>query len=419
LKTEVRKMVKSFTRESSKETILILVSNKKTLPPLGDHHGIVDLIDHPIRLLLDQENIKVISFWDNRLKNLIYDPSIYYHADSRYKNVFSFIPYRVRKKIFRVANPEICSRYFHALQIAKKIRPTFIITHVDLKLALLAAKFLPHSKHVYYYHGSILHNNINFQQWNELETRFDGIVFITKSVVEGLKAKFGQCNIPYRVILNAIDLEWAHPEKRNALREVARRQWRIRPEEILIIYAGRLQPTKGLMPLVKGFLNAYQKNPKLRLVIAGDPARETYGNFQLVDELKKLSSHLPDYVVQYPGWLDRENLQFLYSAADISVLLSMPEEGEANSLFLMESMGFGIPCIATRVGGNPEVIEDTGILIDPLNAEQELSRALEVLSSSSIREQFGQKAAERAHSFFSYQRVADELLDFINSLRLT
>jgi len=413
-------MVKSFTRESSKETILILVgSYKKTLPPLGDHHGIVDLIYYPVRLLLNRGNVKVISFWDNRLRNLIYDPSIYYHTDSRYKNVFSFIPYRVRKKIFRVANPEECAYYFHALQIAKKIRPAFIITHVDWKLALLAARILPQSKHIYYYHGSVLYNKIGFQQWNELETRLDGIVFITKSVVEGLKAKYGQCNIPYRVILNAIDLEWAHPEKRNALREAARRQWRIRPEEILIIYAGRLQPAKGLMPLVKGFLNAYQQNPQLRLVIAGDPARETYGNFQFVDELKKLSSHLPDYVVQYPGWLDRENLQFLYSAADISVLLSMPEEGEANSLFLMESMGFGIPCIATRVGGNPEVIEDTGILIDPLNAEQELSRALEVLSSSSIREQFGQKAAERAHSFFSYQRVADELLEFINSLRLT
>ncbi len=62
-----------------------------------------------------------------------------------------------------------------------------------------------------------------------------------------------------------------------------------------------------------------------------------------------------------------------------------------------------------------EVIDDIGILVDPLNAEQELAKALEALSNPLVREQLGKKAAQRAHALFSYQRVADELLEFINT----
>ncbi len=88
------------------------------------------------------------------------------------------------------------------------------------------------------------------------------------------------------------------------------------------------------------------------------------------------------------------------SGFDIIVL---PSVRESFSNAILEAMAAGIPVIATRSGGNPELIEHrkTGLLIPPMRPEA-LSRAILLLiKDPKLIERMGQAARKRAHTSFS------------------
>lgn len=82
----------------------------------------------------------------------------------------------------------------------------------------------------------------------------------------------------------------------------------------------------------------------------------------------------------------------------------------------MESMANGLAYVATEVGGNREVLAETGVL---LPSEEVLSRLPSVLitlaSDREYRFRLGQAALQLARGYFTYERVAKELREFIMS----
>ena len=95
----------------------------------------------------------------------------------------------------------------------------------------------------------------------------------------------------------------------------------------------------------------------------------------------------------------------LYQAADLLVLPSR-SEGFANTL--IEAMGCGLPVVATRVGGNPEIVEDgtTGILVAPGDAGALAAAIRELLAEPERRRRLGARA--RARVIERYQLAAVE-----------
>ena len=80
---------------------------------------------------------------------------------------------------------------------------------------------------------------------------------------------------------------------------------------------------------------------------------------------------------------DSPELLALYRKANIFVL---PTLGDCSSLVVVEAMGMGLPVIATRVGGIPELVihGETGLLIPP-NSPESLSEALRELGNNPVR----------------------------------
>lgn len=129
-----------------------------------------------------------------------------------------------------------------------------------------------------------------------------------------------------------------------------------------VVTAGRLVPWKH----VDGVIDAVGRVPDLRLVVAGDgPERAA---------LEARAKPLADRVA-FTGQLLHEDLLAVLKAADALVLNS---SYEGLSHLLVEAVLLGVPVIATRAGGNVEVIQEgeNGVLV-PVGDTDALVRALE------------------------------------------
>ena len=114
----------------------------------------------------------------------------------------------------------------------------------------------------------------------------------------------------------------------------------------------------------------------------------------------------------------RQDVQRLLSLLDACVL---PSLSEGLSLALLEAMASGIPVVATRVGGNPELIDHgkTGFLVQPEHARDLAANLLKLLSDSGMMQQFGRQAAERVRQHFSMGQMVDRYRDlYVRSLNV-
>jgi glycosyltransferase involved in cell wall biosynthesis len=146
--------------------------------------------------------------------------------------------------------------------------------------------------------------------------------------------------------------------------------------------------------------------PQLRFVLVGDgplrPALEALAQrLELRDRMIFLG--------------DRRDIPAVLASLDISVLSS---SSESLSNVIMESMAAGIPVVAAKVGGNPELVENgkTGFLFSPGDEEQ-FAAALETLvAQPELRKQFGSCARDRAQAEYTIPRVRDRYQDLYCSL---
>ena len=187
-----------------------------------------------------------------------------------------------------------------------------------------------------------------------------------------------------RTIYNGVDTE------RYALgdRAAARRALRIPPDCTVAGTVGRLDPVKDQVGLIRAFAQVANKGPSV-LVIAGDgPSRRQLealvGELALGDRVRLLG--------------ERDDVPLILRALDIFVLSSI---GEGISNAILEAMATGLPVIATRVGGNSELVRDglTGRLIEPRSPEA-LAEALAAYGDD--------PGLARAHGAAGRERVARE-----------
>lgn len=123
-------------------------------------------------------------------------------------------------------------------------------------------------------------------------------------------------------------------------------------------FLGRFSEEKNLFALVEAVKRLHQEIP-CRLILGGDgPMAEP-----LMDYVK--TEQIP-HVVSFPGWV--EDKEEFFRKIDVFCLCSLRE---AFPMALLEAQAWGIPAVATRVGGIPEIVEDgvSGVLAPSPDAE--------------------------------------------------
>jgi sugar transferase (PEP-CTERM/EpsH1 system associated) len=193
-----------------------------------------------------------------------------------------------------------------------------------------------------------------------------------------------------RTIYNGVDTERFAPGDRAA----ARQALGIPGDWAVAGTIGRLDPVKDQAGLIRAFAQTTNAG-KSALVIAGDgPSR---GHLEAV--IKELG--VGDRV-RLLG--ERDDVPAILHALDVFVL---PSLGEGISNAILEAMATGLPVIATRVGGNGELVRDgiTGRLIEPRRPEV-LAEALTGYLGDPVRARsHGAAGRERAVGEFGLERM--------------
>jgi sugar transferase (PEP-CTERM/EpsH1 system associated) len=167
-------------------------------------------------------------------------------------------------------------------------------------------------------------------------------------------------------IYNGVDASRFHPA--DGLPSIEGCSFR-RPDHILVGTIGRMQAVKDQTLLARAFIRALELDPslrsRLRLVMVGEgPLRAEA--LQLLEQ-----ADLAD-LAWLPG--ERHDVPDILRGLDFFVLPSLAE-GISNTI--LEAMASGLPVIATRVGGSPELVAEgrTGCLV-PADDFEAMARAL-------------------------------------------
>jgi len=239
---------------------------------------------------------------------------------------------------------------------------------------------------------------------NRLLSRYtDRIIAVSKAVRRDL---IEQDHIPkdkIALLYNGIDYKRFQS---SISKEEAKKRLGFMESEFIIGTVGRLEPPKGQRYLLEAASDLLKEFPQIRLLLIGDGklrrTLEDHGN-QLGLQGKQT----------YLGI--RRDIPQILRAMDIFVL---PSIREGLPIALLEAMASGCPCIASAVGGVPEVIEEqrSGLLVSPADT-QGLKKALKkILSDRSFGALLGKAGMEKIRKIFNQDIIVRMLEDIYNGL---
>jgi glycosyltransferase involved in cell wall biosynthesis len=166
-----------------------------------------------------------------------------------------------------------------------------------------------------------------------------------------------------------------------------------------ILFAARMVPEKGAHYLLRAFRHL---SPGFSLVMAGEPPAAGHYQHELLD----LADGDPK--ITFAGHVRGRLLQELFSNAALFV---QPSELEGCSIGLLEAMSYGLPCLASDIPENKEVIGDAGLLFrnkDVDDLEQGLRWSVDHEAAGL---ELGAKARRRVQDLFSWDHVVNQLED--------
>ena len=208
-----------------------------------------------------------------------------------------------------------------------------------------------------------------------------------------------------------------------------------------LLFAGRVSPEKGVHVLLDAFQEVVKDYPNAKLEIAGpiglipfefviplsDDAKVSdlasfYGRkteLRRADYFSYLQAQLSSDIasrVSFLGFIPHSKLIEHYLNADIFIFPSV--WNEPFGMPLVEAMASEVPTVATRGGGITEIVDEgqTGILVERNNAAALAEAILSLLADESLRRSMGQAGRQRVLEYFSWDRVADNLLNHYTNI---
>jgi spore coat protein SA len=245
----------------------------------------------------------------------------------------------------------------------------------------------------------------------------DAIVGCSEYVTSNIRTAFPQYADRCATVFPGVDLEKISVSAR-------RPQDRRSPR---VVFVGRVSPEKGLHVLIDAFERVLDKRPETHLEIIGgefvtplqftvgmsdDPMVRGLSQFyrgSYLDSLRDLvKGKLADRVTFF-GHLTRVAMIEHVRQADLFVQPSIASE--MFGMAVAEAMAAGVPVVATRICGLPELVADgeTGLLVGPGDPEVLADAIIHLLNEPNLSQAMGRAGRARVERLFSWDRTVAAL----------
>lgn len=231
------------------------------------------------------------------------------------------------------------------------------------------------------------------------------MVAVSENLKQFIVEKVGVDSGHVKVVYNGVDLL---PHCGPADIDQCRKELDLPTGDQIVGVVGNLYPVKGHQYLIAAIPAVLAKCPNTTFIFAG--------RGQLEGELKEQAHQLG--VAQKVRFLGlRQDIPRILAVLHAFVL---PSLSEGLSMAILEAMVAGKPVIATDVGGNPELVEDseTGYLVPSQNSQALADRLISLLMNRDRALQFGKVGQLRAQGQFSlrtmvreYQGIYDQCIE--------
>jgi glycosyltransferase involved in cell wall biosynthesis len=167
---------------------------------------------------------------------------------------------------------------------------------------------------------------------------------------------------------------------------------------VQFLFMGRIGKRKGVYDIIESMRQVRSDNVQVHL----------YGDGEL-DQLQKLVQEQGlEHCVKVCGWIDGSTKDATFRSADV---LLLPSYNEGLPISVLEAMAYGLPVLATDVGGIPEAVIEgqNGFLISPGQCDVLADRIERLASSLELRQKMGRVGYEMAATQFSLPVIIQQL----------
>lgn len=183
----------------------------------------------------------------------------------------------------------------------------------------------------------------------------------------------------------------------------------VRPDEVLLLYVGRIAREKNLKTLINACSKVIRNAPNVKLMLVGDGPNRA----ELTRQARSLG--IGDKV-RFIGFVPREEVDRYYAASDLFVFSSMTE---TQGLVIVEAMSYGLPVIVVKGGGAGDAVQSgyNGELVNN-NSDDFAATLAKLIHDQELREQYSKGAIETSKEYSipnMTQKVVDIYLSAMES----
>jgi phosphatidylinositol alpha-mannosyltransferase len=233
------------------------------------------------------------------------------------------------------------------------------------------------------------HANFDANPWYRLGSSFlrpiwkklNGRIAVSPSARKSIEKYFTGHDI--EVISNGVDTDRFSPK--NAPLE------KFSDGKINILFTGRIEKRKGLIYLIRAYMELKKKYPAIRLIVVGKGP--------LLTELRKYIIKHRIRGIHFEGFVSTEILPRYFATADI--FCSPALFGESFGIVLLEAMAAGKPVVAFNISGYRDVVDNgkNGLLAETKNHDDLAKKLESLVKSGALRKKLGNNGLAKAKKF--------------------
>lgn len=227
----------------------------------------------------------------------------------------------------------------------------------------------------------------------------DAVTAVSRSLEQDTRRNLG-IERPIHVVHNWVDTERFRPNP-----DPANRLKYAQPEEAILLHVSNFRPVKRPQDVIRVFSAVARERPARLLMIGDGPARRECQELALELDLAGR--------VQFIDFTPA--VERFMAVADVFLL---PSEEESFGLVALEAMSCGVPVVASRAGGLPEVVVEgeSGHLCPVGHTEAMAEAVLGILADPARRAEMGRAARERAVRHFRPEHILPRYLEVYQSV---